>query len=187
MKRQLPAIYHHKGECIQLLVLDVDGVFTDGALYYDRHGEFIKAFNVLDGLGLKLVRQAGVKLAIISSKGSEALQNRLNALGIEETYLNVTNKIATFDTVVKQHQLKLEQVAYMGDDLPDLPLIKKAGLGIAVANAHDAIKAEADCVTDRCGGHGAIREVCDYLLESKDLLDTIIDAYKTQGEWQRRD
>lgn len=183
MSHDAPAIYLHKGEVIKMLVLDVDGILTDGSLYFDGTGEILKCFNVQDGLGLQLLNRAGVKLAAISSKVSAPVEYRLQTLGFDEIHLNIENKLHCFNQLLDKHKLDAEHVCYMGDDFPDLPLISKAGLGITVPDAHEAVKQAADCVTEKTGGRGAVREVCDYLLEAKDQLDNIVKAYQNQGYW----
>ena len=183
MSHNTPPIYLHKGEHIKLFIVDVDGVLTDGGLYFDGKGEMIKRFNVQDGLGLLLLKQAGVKLAAISGKISDPVKFRLNALSFDDIHLNTKNKIACFESLLAKYKLDGEHVAYMGDDLPDLPLFARAGLSISVPNAHETVKQAADCITDNVGGHGAVREACEYILEAKDKLDEIVQSFRIHGEW----
>ena len=183
MSHNTPAICLQKGQHIKLFVMDIDGILTDGGLYFDGHGEMIKRFNVQDGLGLLLLKQASVKLATISGKTSEPAQFRLNALNFDDIHLNIKNKTACFEKLLAKYNLNTEHVAYMGDDLPDLPLLARAGLSISVPNAHETAKQAADCITNNTGGHGAVREACDYILAAQNKLEGIIQSFCTHGEW----
>ena len=149
---------------IRLLILDVDGVLTDGRLHFNRDGEAIKSFHAHDGQGLLYLQQAGIKLAIISRGQSDIVAQRARYLGINEVYQGCMDKRSTMQRVIETHQLSLAEVACMGDDLPDLEMIQAAGCGIAVANAVPALKQVADIVTQKSGGYGAVREICDQIL-----------------------
>jgi 3-deoxy-D-manno-octulosonate 8-phosphate phosphatase (KDO 8-P phosphatase) len=152
---------------VQMLVLDVDGVLTDGRLYYGARGEVMKAFNVKDGHGIKQVAAAGITVAIISGRKSTAVTRRARELGIRQVTQGAGDKLASLARLAKSRSLTLEQCACIGDDTPDAPMMHAAGVAIAVADAHRDALAVAHLVTSRAGGRGAVREVCDWLLEAR--------------------
>jgi 3-deoxy-D-manno-octulosonate 8-phosphate phosphatase (KDO 8-P phosphatase) len=154
---------------VQMLVLDVDGVLTDGRLYYGARGESLKVFHVRDGHGVKQVAAAGITVAIISGRKSAAVTRRARELGIRHVTQGAIDKLATLTKLAKARSLALEQCVCVGDDTPDAPMLQAAGVAIAVADAHPDALAVADLVTSRPGGHGAVREVCDWLLASRRL------------------
>lgn len=149
---------------IRLLVLDVDGVLTDGRLFYGAGGEVAKAFHVRDGYGLRCALEAGLHIAVISGRASEGAAHRLRELGISHVYLACREKQQALKRLQEQLAIAPEETAVMGDDIPDLEMMTLAGLRIAVADAHPRVLREADFITTLCGGHGAVREVCDALL-----------------------
>ena len=152
---------------VRLLVLDVDGVLTDGRLFYGPAGERLKAFHVRDGYGIKQVAEAGISIAIISGRKSPAVARRARDLGIRHVAQGTSDKLAALLKLAKARGLALEDCICVGDDTPDAPILAAAGLGVAVADAHqDAIDA-ADLVTTRAGGCGAVREVCDWLMAAR--------------------
>lgn len=169
-----------KAKNIQLLILDVDGILTTGALYYGNAGFEMRGFHIHDGLGIKLLQQTGVKIAIISGKNSEAVTRRMQELNINHVYLGHEDKLPVYHDLKKKLNLDDSQIAYMGDDLPDLPLLIHAGLAITVPQAPDIIKQHVDFVTTKKGGKGAVREVCELIMESQDQLTTILQYYLTQ-------
>ncbi|HZP12746.1 MAG TPA: HAD hydrolase family protein [Nevskiaceae bacterium] len=152
---------------IRCLFLDIDGVMTDCKLYLTPDGEELKAVNVKDGLGIKMLMQAGVQVAVISGRPSLAMQKRLSSLGIEHVFLNAPDKLPAYDEVRKSLGLRDEQCAHMGDDILDLPLFERVGLALAVADAHSSAKKAADWIADNRGGDGAIREAVDLILEAQ--------------------
>jgi 3-deoxy-D-manno-octulosonate 8-phosphate phosphatase (KDO 8-P phosphatase) len=152
---------------VRLLVLDVDGVLTDGRLFYGPKGEMLKAFHVRDGHGIKQVSQAGVVVAIISGRKSAAVARRARELGIRHVAQGVTDKLAALLKLAKAQRMALDACACVGDDTPDAPIIAACGVGIAVADAHPDALAAADLVTSRAGGLGAVREVCDWLMAAR--------------------
>ena len=154
---------------VRLLVLDVDGVLTDGRLYYGARGEALKVFNVKDGHGIKQVAAAGITVAIISGRKSPIVTRRARELGIRHVAQGVTDKLAALQKLVKSQSVALEHCACVGDDTPDAPMLNAAGLAIAVADAHPDARAVADLLTTRAGGQGAVREVCDWLIEARRL------------------
>lgn len=166
----LPAALRERACRVTLLVLDVDGVMTDGSLHFGPEGEALKTFHVHDGLGIQLLHLAEIRTAIISGKTSAALEHRLDALGIARRHLGRSDKLPVYHSMLRELGLQDESVAYVGDDLPDVPVMRRVGLPIAVANAHSSAKAVARWVTTRAGGRGAVREVAEALLEAKGVL-----------------
>lgn len=162
---------------IQLLILDVDGVLTNGKIYYNDNGTQAKAFYVPDGLGMKMLLRSGVAIAVISGKFSTATKNRLQELGVKHIYLGHENKTAVFAKLVKKLKIQHNAIAYVGDDIPDLPLMQRVGLSIAVKNAQPLVLKTATIVTKNCGGKGAIREICDLILQAQNNLTTQVEAY----------
>jgi 3-deoxy-D-manno-octulosonate 8-phosphate phosphatase (KDO 8-P phosphatase) len=152
---------------VRLLALDVDGVLTDGRLHYGPRGEATKVFHVRDGHGIKRVQEAGIEVAIISGRKSAAVAKRARDLGIKFVFQGVGDKLAVLVKLAKSRDVALEHCACVGDDTPDAPILEAAGLGIAVADAHADALSAADLVTSRPGGHGAVREVCDWLLDAR--------------------
>ena len=162
---------------IQLLLLDVDGVLTDGSIIYNDDGSETKIFNARDGFGLKLVMSAGIKVGIVTGRSSQALRHRCDNLGIDLLFDGVGDKAQMLEEIVAQTGIDTEQTAFVGDDLPDLPIMKHAGLSIAVADAHEIVRQKADWTTLAPGGHGAVREVCEALLMAKGVWDEIVKRY----------
>lgn len=152
---------------VRLLVLDVDGVLTDGRLYYGARGEALKVFHVRDGLGLKLLAMAGITVAVISGRRSAMAGRRCRELGIRHLFQGVEDKRATFQRLRKRLRLAASECACVGDDVPDVPLMREVGLAFAVADAHPRARSAAHVVTTLPGGKGAVREVCDYLLDAR--------------------
>jgi len=162
---------------IKLLLLDVDGVLTGGDVIYNDSGQETKVFNVKDGLGLRLLMDAGIKVAIVTGRRSNALIHRCRNLGIDQVYDGVTDKAAVFERILKQTQVQPREIACMGDDLPDLPLMGKVGFSIAVADAHEVVLSRADMVTSAKGGAGAVREACEFILKGKGLWKSILKRF----------
>ncbi len=153
---------------IELLVLDVDGVMTDGRLHYDAQGGEAKVFHVRDGLGIKQVMDSGIEVGIISGRQSQALKVRLAELGVRQVILGRDDKLLALQELTEQLSMtSLAKVAYVGDDLPDLPAISAAGLGLTVADAHPDVLSAARACTARRGGDGAVREICDLLINAR--------------------
>jgi 3-deoxy-D-manno-octulosonate 8-phosphate phosphatase (KDO 8-P phosphatase) len=152
---------------IRLLVLDVDGVMTDGRLWFGPQGEQQKAFHVRDGHGIKAVRAAGIAVAVISGRRSSAVQRRCRELGIDHLIQGAEDKGAQFGKLIDSLGLSARQCACIGDDAPDVPLLSRAGLAVAVADAHPSALAVAHRRTHTRGGLGAVREVCDWLLAAR--------------------
>ena len=165
MSRNLNAELENRLSQVKLLALDVDGVLTDGGLYYSNSGEELKKFNVKDGLGIKLVMQAGIEVAIISASDSAATLHRAKKLGIQRVFIGREKKLPTLKQICEELNLSLAQVAYIGDDLTDLPILQAVGCPITVADAIAENKAHAVYVTELPGGQGCVREICDRLLQ----------------------
>lgn len=152
---------------IRLLVLDVDGVLTDGRLYISASGEELKVFHVRDGSGLVAAQRAGIAVAIISGRDSAAVTRRAAELGIRHVRQGVSDKGAELDRLLAELGVAAEHAACVGDDTPDLPMLRRAGLAVAVADAHPALREAAHWTTPSNGGQGAVREVCDLLLSTR--------------------
>lgn len=160
-----------KAKQIQLLVTDVDGVLTDGRLYFGNSGEELKAFSILDGLGIKLLRDSGIDTAIITGRRSELVARRARELNITRIYQGREDKRQALEEICADLKLPLSAVAYVGDDLPDLAAIRAAGLGVAVANAHPFVAQHADWQTSSAGGSGAVRETCELIMKAQGTLN----------------
>lgn len=166
-----------KARKIKLAVFDVDGVLSDGRLYFASDGEEIRAFNTLDGLGIRLLQNSGIATAIITGRSSPLVERRARDLGIVHLVQGREDKLAVLTDMLEELDLSFEQVAYLGDDLPDLAAIRQAGLGMAVANAHDFVKQHADGVTRLKGGRGAAREFCELIMAAQGTLAAAQAAY----------
>lgn len=162
---------------VRLLALDVDGVLSDGQLTFDSHGTETKSFHVLDGHGLKLAKRFGIEVALITGRTSPMVTQRASSLGITHLFQGIEHKLPVLRDLCQQLGLSLDQVAYCGDDLPDLAPIHHSGVGISVPNAPRYIQQHADWVTQRAGGQGAVREICDALLEAQGHWSTLIESY----------
>ena len=162
---------------IKVAFFDVDGVLTDGGLYMSEQGETLKRFNTLDGHGLKMLQQAGITPAVITGRDSLPLRNRLAALGITHAHFGTEDKRPAAEVTLKALGLDWTQAAAMGDDWPDLPMMRRAAFSCAPANAHAEVKTIAHHITTAQGGHGAAREFCDVLLVASGRYEQLLDAY----------
>lgn len=162
---------------IQLLLLDVDGVLTDGSIIYSDEDSETKVFNVKDGFGLKLVMAAGIKVGLVTGRTSKALHRRCRDLGIRYIYDGVPQKAQLLDKIVTETGVGPDNTAFIGDDLPDLPLMRRIGLSIAVADAHELVRDFSNWVTSAPGGRGAVREVCDALLKARGDWDKLMEQF----------
>lgn len=167
---------------IKYLVLDVDGVLTDGRIFIDPRGEELKCFNVKDGLGLRLLMKAGIKVGIITGRNSTALEHRARDLGIEDLFQGHLDKGPLLKEIMTRHQLKKRHLCCMGDDITDLALFRESGLSIAVADAMVEVRQAAMVVTKNKGGHGAVREVCELLLKSQKKWVDFLGNYQIYEE-----
>lgn len=166
-----------KAKKIKLLILDVDGVLTDGKLFFDEQGREYKSFHARDGHGIKLLRQTGVEVAVISGRKSASVALRMKNLGIEYVYQGREDKLLAFEELMRLLNVGPEQVAFVGDDLLDLPILKRVGLPIAVNDANFAVKDSVKWCTTLPGGQGAVREVCDLIMQAQGSLDAVIQSY----------
>lgn len=162
-----------RARAVRLAIFDVDGVLTDGTLYIGAQGEAFKAFNILDGHGVKMLQAAGIATAIISGRSSEAVSRRAAELGIAHVVQGSSDKLAALDELIAALGLEASACAFVGDDLPDLPAMRRCGFAVAVANAVDAVKAAAHHVTRASGGRGAVREFCELVLRAQGQLDRV--------------
>jgi len=162
---------------IKLLILDVDGVLTDGGIVLDNEGNEFKTFHVRDGHGIKMLIRAGIIVAIITGRHSKIVERRAKELGITEVYQRCYDKKVAFQHLIEKYSVDPKKVAYMGDDIVDISLLRGSGFSIVVADAADEAKAVAMMVTKNSGGRGAVREVCDFLLKAKGLWEGILDEY----------
>jgi 3-deoxy-D-manno-octulosonate 8-phosphate phosphatase (KDO 8-P phosphatase) len=166
-----------KAKFIKLIIFDVDGVFTDGKIYVDDRGLEIKAFHVLDGNGIKLLQEKNIEIAVISGRDAPGVNFRMESLGIRHIYQGCADKLPVYQNLLKNLKLQDKEVAYMGDDLHDLPLLKQVGLGITVPNAVKEVLANTSFVTKARGGEGAIREVCESILKAQGKWKEVLSKY----------
>jgi 3-deoxy-D-manno-octulosonate 8-phosphate phosphatase (KDO 8-P phosphatase) len=162
---------------IRLLVLDVDGVLTDGRLYYGGDEVELKAFHIQDGHGLKMLRESGIEVAIITGRTSQAVERRAQNLGVQYVYQGVADKLAVFEQLLARLGLSATAAAGMGDDLPDLPILRRCGLALTVPEAPALIRSHAHYVTSLHGGSGAVREVCELLMQAQGTLEGKMQEY----------
>lgn len=169
-----------KAKKIKLLILDVDGVLTDGKLFFDEEGREYKAFNAHDGLGIRLLQKAGIRVAVISGRGSKPVALRMEMLGIDLVYLGQMDKSHAFKEIIAKVGCTTEQAAHVGDDLIDLPVLNQVGLAIAVQDANEQILPYVDWQTRLPGGQGAVREVCDFILQAQGKLAGLVESFSVQ-------
>lgn len=162
---------------IRLAIFDVDGVLTDGTLYLGSGSEEWKAFNTLDGLGFKLLAASGVRLALLSGRKSAVVARRAKETGVTHVLQGIADKLEAYHTLLQKLRLAEEETSFMGDDLPDLPVLRRCGLAFSVPNAPQVVRAHAHYVTASRGGHGAAREACEYLMRAQGTLNAQIGAY----------
>lgn len=173
----LSPVLQQQARPIRLLALDVDGVLTDGRLWYDNGGEELKAFHIQDGLGIKLLQGTGVQVAIITGRTSALVARRAAELGIRHVIQGREDKLLALRTLCNDLQIGLSEVAYLGDDLPDLSAIRSVGLGLTVADGHALIAEHAAFRTQRPGGFGAVREVCELIMAAQGTLAGVFERY----------
>lgn len=166
---------------IKLLVLDVDGVLTDGKLHIGPNGEMEKIFSVLDGMAISVALRNGLKIAIVTGRGGNIVQFRAKELGITDCYTGVIDKREKLQDLMADYELQKEEVAYMGDDLNDLPCMTLAGNKFAPCNGVAEVKAVVDYVTETAGGYGAVREVIEKILTAKGKWQLVVESYKQRG------
>ncbi|WP_414931822.1 3-deoxy-manno-octulosonate-8-phosphatase KdsC [Vibrio europaeus] len=156
---------------IKLLICDVDGVFSDGLIYMGNDGEELKTFHTRDGYGVKSLMNAGIEIAIITGRRSQIVENRMKALGIKRIYQGQDDKIKAYQDICTKLDIAPEQTGYIGDDLIDWPVMEQVALKVCVADGHPLLARRANYVTSIRGGHGAVREVCDLILQARNELD----------------
>ncbi|KPK43986.1 MAG: hypothetical protein AMK74_05900 [Nitrospira bacterium SM23_35] len=154
---------------IKLLILDVDGVLTDGSIILDNFGNELKSFHVRDGHGIKMLMKAGIHVALITGRQSKVVEKRADELGIRDVFQKCYDKTTAYDQLARKYSLDYSEIAYIGDDVVDIPVLKRSGLSVVVADADDETKAFAQFITTKGGGRGAVREICDLLLKAKGL------------------
>ena len=178
----VPALHHPPelllaAQGVRVAFFDVDGVLTDGGLYLSEQGESLKRFNILDGLGLQLLQRAGITPAVITGRDSKPLRARLQALGITHAHYGTEEKLPAAEQTLKELALQWSQAAAIGDDWPDLPVLRRCAFAGAPANAHVEVKAAARYVTQAGGGHGAAREFCDLLVLASGRYAQLLEGY----------
>ena len=162
---------------IRLLILDVDGILTDGKLYFEHAGNELKAFNTRDGMGMKALQRSGIEVAVITGRKSAAVAHRMTQLGIRHVYQGREDKLNAFLNLLELTGLDARQVCFAGDDWIDLPVLSRAGLAVAVADAEERVKQQVHWITNRKGGDAAVREICNLLLTAQEKEQTILDEF----------
>jgi 3-deoxy-D-manno-octulosonate 8-phosphate phosphatase (KDO 8-P phosphatase) len=170
-------ILFQKARKIRLLLLDVDGILTDGRILYDEDGREIKIFHVQDGQGIRWLQKEGIEVGFLSGRSSRSVEMRAKELGISFLFQGIKDKIKIYERILQKTRLESEQVGYMGDDFIDLALLKKVGLSISVINGHPLIQKEVDYVTRAAGGYGAVREVSEFIIKAQGKWDFILKKY----------
>jgi 3-deoxy-D-manno-octulosonate 8-phosphate phosphatase (KDO 8-P phosphatase) len=171
----MDAVLRERAAKIRMLVLDVDGVLTDGKLYFDHAGNEMKAFNTRDGLGMKALQRCGIEVAVITGRKSEAVTQRMAQLDVKHLYQGREDKLNAFLHLLEATGLDAQQVCFAGDDWIDLPVLMRVGLAVSVADAEDRVREQAHWITDRKGGDGAVREICNLILAAQGKDVTILD------------
>jgi len=162
---------------INFVIFDVDGVLTDGRIIIDNKGNELKFFHVRDGHGIKMLIRAGINVALITGRSSKVVERRARELGITEVFQRCFDKRKAYEKLAEKYSLDDHEVAYVGDDIVDIPLLQRIGFPVVVADADDEVKARALMVTEKGGGRGAAREVCDFILKAKGYWKAILDGY----------
>lgn len=162
---------------IKLMIFDVDGVLTDGKMNYGHDGEIMKSFNVLDGHGIKLLKHADVKTAIVSARNTPIVMKRAADLDIDHVIQGASDKRAALETLLEKTGLEADQCAYIGDDIIDLPILTRVGAAFTVPNGHVEVLSRVDHITHRQAGDGAVREVCDMILTAKGCYTSVLESF----------
>ncbi len=170
-----------RAEKIKWVILDVDGVLTDGLLYYSNEGEVMKTFHARDGLGMRLLMEVGIEIALITGRTSTLLASRAKELGIQHVYQGRVNKLEALEELVSAYKIDLSEVAFMGDDIIDLPILSRVGLAASPKNAHVLIRDYVHFTSSCKGGRGAVRELCDLILLAQGKLEPILNATLQAG------
>ena len=166
-----------KAAQIKLVIFDVDGVLTTGALFYGDDGQEYKAFHSRDGHGMKMLQNSGVEIGIITGRTSKVVEHRMQNLGVQHVYQGKLEKLPAFEELTRKLGINPGEVAYVGDDVVDLPILTRVGLAIAVADAHDLVKQHAHWTTPNGGGQGAARDVCELIMEARGTLQSEMQRY----------
>ncbi|HEX4045982.1 MAG TPA: HAD hydrolase family protein [Gammaproteobacteria bacterium] len=169
-----------KAKLIRLLILDIDGVLTSGTLFYGANGIELNGFHIHDGVGIQLLQKCGIAVAVISGKKSESAVRRMQDLRIPHVYLGQDDKLPAYEELKQKLQLVDEQIAYIGDDLPDLPILQRVGLAVTVPQAPLALRERVDLITKNNGGNGAVREICELIMTAQDHYETMLQSYLDQ-------
>jgi 3-deoxy-D-manno-octulosonate 8-phosphate phosphatase (KDO 8-P phosphatase) len=170
---------------ITLLMLDVDGVLTDGTIIYSNSGEEIKAFNVRDGHGLLLTMRAGIEVALLTARESQVVLHRAKDLGITAVYQKAIDKLAAYRSIIEEKKIEDKNVCFVGDDIIDIPVLRRVGFSVAVADAVPEVRDVVDYVTSQAGGKGAVREVCELLLKAQNKWERVTEKYSLPRESSR--
>lgn len=173
----IPEKIIEKAKRVKLLILDIDGVMTDGRIIYSIYGDELKFFDVQDGFGITLLSAAGIKSAIITAKKSRIVKLRAKDMKVAKTYQGFIDKLIPFNRILKTFRIAPEEICFIGDDLIDVPVLKRVGFAVAVPNAVDEVKEAACYVTSKTGGRGAVREICDLILKSQNKWDLATAKY----------
>jgi 3-deoxy-D-manno-octulosonate 8-phosphate phosphatase (KDO 8-P phosphatase) len=167
----------NRARAIRMLVLDVDGVLTDGRLYFDNNGNETKAFNTRDGLGMKALQRSGIEVAVITGRESAIVTQRMKQLDIKHVYQGREDKLNAFNHLLEATAMQAQEVCFAGDDWIDLPVLIRAGLAVTVADADEHVKQHAHWITERKGGEGAVREICNLILAAQGKDTVILDGF----------
>jgi 3-deoxy-D-manno-octulosonate 8-phosphate phosphatase (KDO 8-P phosphatase) len=165
---------------IRMVVLDVDGVMTDGRVLLLPDGQEVKFFSIHDGFGIVCAMKAGIRIGIISGRSSPSLKIRCDELNIKDVYMEKMDKLPVLEQIIKEHNLTYDQIAFIGDDVPDLPVLEKVGLSAAPSNAHEWVKSRVDLVLTKTGGDGAVREFLDLLLQAQGKSESILKKFTSR-------
>lgn len=169
-----------KSRNIRMVLLDVDGVMTDGRVLLLPDGQEVKFFSIHDGFGIVCAMKAGIRIGIISGRSSPSLKLRCQELNIEDVYMEKMDKLPVLEQIIKERNLSYDQIAFIGDDIPDLPVLEKVGLSAAPANAHESVKSRVDLVLNKSGGDGAVREFLDLLLQAQGKAESILKKFSSK-------
>jgi 3-deoxy-D-manno-octulosonate 8-phosphate phosphatase (KDO 8-P phosphatase) len=178
MNENYPSSAFKAAQKVKLVLLDVDGVLTDGRLYYGNAGEELKAFDIQDGLGIKLLQNAGIMVGIITGRSSVLVERRAKELGIDHLIQGREDKLTALNELLEKITFDFEEIAFVGDDLPDLAIIRRVGLGITPANGNHLIASQALWQTKKSGGNGAVREVAELILCAQSKLESVLASYQ---------
>ena len=178
MNDNYPSTILKAAQKIKMVLLDVDGVLTDGRLYYGNSGEELKAFDIQDGMGIKLLQKGDIEVGIITGRTSELLKRRTDELDIHLLVQGREDKLTALNEILEDKAITLEEIAFVGDDLPDLAVIRRVGLGITPANGNHTVASQALWQTRNCGGNGAVREVAELILSAQNKLNALLEPYQ---------